>query len=68
MAADSGWTGLIGRLERALLSHALRGTERPHQDFADLEEETEQAEATGAQQFKELMQESEVKTVVFQKD
>jgi chromosome segregation ATPase len=48
--------GIIGILEIAI------------QDFADLQDETEQAEATGAQQFKELMQESEVKSAVFSKD
>jgi len=48
--------GIIGILEIAI------------QDFSDLQEETEQAEATGGQQFKELMQESQVKSAVFSKD
>lgn len=48
--------GVIGLLEIAL------------QDFADLEEETTQSEATGAQQYKELMNESEVRAAVLAKD
>jgi chromosome segregation ATPase len=48
--------GIIGILEIAV------------QDFADLQEETEQSEATAAEQYKQLMQESEVKVAVFKKD
>jgi hypothetical protein len=48
--------GVIGILEIAV------------QDFADLQAETEEAEATASQQFKELMSDTGVKTAVFTKD